>query len=782
MPMPPTRVLIADDSDLARTRLSAAVSRVPGVEIVGCVARLAETREAVRTLRPGLVILDISFPDGSGLDLLKEIKASAPSTVVAILTNHSGDPFRKAALASGADYFLDKSKDFERVVEIAGDLETAPTDREWSEIPSAASEAHYEILFDSNPHPMWVYDIETLRFLAVNDTATVLYGYSREEFLSMTIVDIRPPGERDRLLSTVYSVRSRVRRVGVWPHRRKDGSILQAEITTHDLLFAGRRARLVLSMDVTERQRAEEELREAERRYRGLFENAVEGIFQTTPEGRFLTVNPSFARMLGYASPEAVLSAVQDVGGQLWIHPERRREYQRLLKEQGVVRRFEAELRRRDGSILWVSENSRAVYDPTGAVERYEGTVEDITERKRIESDLERIEAQLRQSQKMEAIGSLAGGVAHDFNNLLTSILGYTKVALDRLPDAHPVRGDLSEIRKAGERAASLTRQLLAFSRRQILEMRVVDLVTIVDGMENMLRRLIGEDIEFLLAKPAGPLFVKVDRGQIEQVLLNLAVNARDAMPEGGQLTIEMKHVELDGSYVLAHPHVKPGPFVVLAVSDTGTGMDTDTQSRIFEPFFTTKEPGKGTGLGLSTVYGIVKQSEGSIEVYSEPGRGTTFKVYLPHLEAEPDEEAERSEPVSARGTETVLLVEDEEAVLKLARLALESHGYAVLPAANASEAILAAERHEGPIHVLVTDVVLPGRSGPELVQGLLASRPGLRVLFMSGYTDDAIVRHGVLEPGVAFLQKPFSLGALARKVRKILDAPPPLPRSTASV
>ncbi len=388
----------------------------------------------------------------------------------------------------------------------------------------------------------------------------------------------------------------------------------------------------------------------------------------------------------------------------------------------------------------------------------------DVTERRKLEE-------QFRQAQKMEAVGRLAGGIAHDFNNLLTIITGYSQLLLERLKSDDAQCGPVNEIKHAADRAAALTRQLLAFSRRQVLAPQVLDLNHVVANMDKMLRRLIGEDIELVTVCKEGLGRVKADPGQLEQVIMNLAVNSRDAMPRGGKLTIETANVELGEAYVRNHAAVNPGRYVMLAVSDTGHGMDAETQARIFEPFFTTKEQGKGTGLGLATVYGIVKQSGGNIWVYSEPGRGATFKIYFPRAE----EVAKFVEPPptrdsAPRGSETILLVEDEDAVRSLVRALLEPNGYKVLEARQAVEALSICERHKEPIHLLLTDVVMPTMSGRVLAARLAPVRPEMKVLFMSGYTDGAIVNHGVLEAGTAFLQKPFTPDSLGRKVREVLD------------
>jgi signal transduction histidine kinase/ActR/RegA family two-component response regulator len=397
----------------------------------------------------------------------------------------------------------------------------------------------------------------------------------------------------------------------------------------------------------------------------------------------------------------------------------------------------------------------------------------EVEARRHAQEALSRTEEQLRHSQKMEAIGRLAGSIAHDFNNLLSVILSYSVMLLRDLKPMDPLRAEIEAIRKAGERAADLTRQLLAFSRQQVLAPRLVDLNDSVRGLERMLGRLLGEHIELSIRCERALWPVRVDPGQMDQVLMNLIVNARDAMPHGGQLTVETENVELDENYATEHLGVAPGPYVLLAVSDTGVGMAKDTQARIFEPFFTTKGVGRGTGLGLATVFGITQQSGGTIWVYSEPNKGSTFKVYLPKAEGEDERLPEATEPTTLNGSETILLVEDEHDVRVVPREVLRRYGYDVLDASNAGEALLICERFTGEIHLLLTDVIMPQMSGRELSERLASLRPQMKVLFMSGYTENAIVHHGILDSGIAYLQKPLIPDTLARRVRAVLDASP---------
>ena len=910
--------------------------------------------------------------------------------------------------------------------------------------------AYLQALTESNPLAIVVLDANR-RIEMCNPAFEQLFGYQQSDVAGAELDPLVAPAEMNaeavRLSQRAGAgevVRSKSQR------RRSDGSLVDVQILGVPLKVNGK---LIGSFgmyeDITERRRAEETQRKTEERFRRLFEGAVEGIFQTTPEGTYLSVNPALARMCGFATPEEMTQSVRDIGAETYADPQVREEFKRIIEKSGVIEGFEYQVRRKDGSKIWISENARVVRDANGKIAGYEGTIEDITTRRRAElerqvgfeiihavnvtdnlddllrlihvalkkvlyaencfvalyepstsmfhfpffvdqydvapppqqvgrsctayvfhtgqamlipqrvfdhlaeigdvelvgtpspswlgaplrtpaatigvlvvqhyeednaytkrdleflssvggqiavaierkraeakvreseaqlrvlveqlpavlwtvdknllftsclgagltrlgmkpnqivgmslldyfetadptllpvaahrravtgepvtfhvewkggsyachaeplrgadgevqgaicmsldiTDRKQLEEQLRQAQKMEAVGRLAGGIAHDFNNLLMVIQGYADLLAERLPAGDALRRNAEQIQMASQRATSLTRQLLAFSRKQMLAPKILNIQSVVTDMEKILRRLIGEDVALEVSSARELGLVKADRSQIEQVILNLAVNARDAMPEGGRLTIETGNVELDASY--AHPPavLSPGRYVMLAVIDNGCGMDAATQAHIFEPFFTTKEKGKGTGLGLATVYGIVKQSGGYVWVYSEPGRGTSFKVYLPRIEEEHARAGRDGQPDSRslpRGTETILLVEDEKGVRELAREYLEMSGYSVIEAEDGHTALELAAMHAGPIQLLMTDVVMPGISGRELAVRVTKIRPDIKILYMSGYTDQSVVHHGILETDAVLLQKPFTLVTLASKLRELLTA-----------
>ena len=565
-------------------------------------------------------------------------------------------------------------------------------------------------------------------------------------------------GERRKVLRVEYRV---LHRDGHWRWLEDRRQLMYGPNGSFDYVDG-------LLLDITDHKRTEEELRATNQKLQALVEASPLAIMAIDKEGHVTLWNSAAERTFGWTRDE-VIGRLNPV-----VPEEKMGEFhelrERVLREGGFSG-MELTRQMKGGFPIEISLSTAPMRDALGNITGIMSVMADITERKQIEEALKQSENQLRQSQKMEAVGRLAGGVAHDFNNLLTAIQGYSDLLLQRLDARSPYRKEVEEIHKAGERASSLTQQLLAFSRKQVLQPKVLDLNDVVAGMEEMVRRMIGENIDLVTVLRPDLWSVQVDPGQIEQVVMNLVVNARDAISMGGKITIETGNVYLDDDDVHHRPPMSPGAYAMLAVSDTGCGMDTETQARLFEPFFTTKETGKGTGLGLSTVYGIVKQSNGYIWVYSEPHHGSTFKIYIPRHEAPIAEaKSEGSSRTVPRGHETILLVEDEELVRVLARDVLRDHGYVVLEASDGADAMGVAVSHRGPIHLMITDVVMPNMGGREVAVALAPLLRDMRVVYMSGYTDDAIVHHGILSPGSRFLQKPFRLDALLRKVREVLD------------
>ncbi len=667
-------------------------------------------------------------------------------------------------------------KDGSRVPVVIGGAITGQSPLEWTcfvideserkraEAEMLASEARYRSLFDRLPSPMWVYDYETLRFLDVNQAAIDHYGWTREEFFRMSIRDIRPAEDL-----AAFDARLRARGPGVtvggrFRHWRKDGSTIEVEIASQEVLFGGMRARLVLATDVTERVRIEEDVQ----RFVSLVENAGDFIAMVSPDWRILYLNKAGRALVGLPA-ESMVGDMPITG--LWHEDSReavRRDVLPRLAE-GQSWDFDGRLRHvRTGEPVDVECNAFGIRDAkTGRVLAGAFVVRDLTERKRVDEHL-------RQAQRMEAIGRVAGGVAHEVNNMMTVILGFCTFLAKGLEEADERLGDVAQIARAAERAAEVSRQLLAYSRRQLLQPRVLELNNVLLEMESVVRRLMGEDRHVVLRLSGLASWVKTDRTQLEQVILNLALNARDAMPQGGRFAMETSLVTLDTDYARLHPAtvVRAGAYVLLTVSDTGRGMDPPTQAQIFDPFFTTKPVGHGTGLGLSMAYGIVKQSNGYIWVYSEPGEGTTFKIYLPQVEASGIPAAWIAEEPPPRGAgERILVVEDEELVRDFACRFLRNEGYLTRESSDGVDALALLRAEPDAVDLVLTDAVMPRMGGRELADHLARLRPGLPVLFMSGYTNDEIIRRGLLTPGAPFLQKPFSPEALATKVREVLDA-----------
>ena len=627
------------------------------------------------------------------------------------------------------------------------------------------------LILDTANDPFIVMDRDG-RIIEWNRAAKATFGWPREvalgRFLTETIVPPRYCEAHKRGLQHFMATgegRILNKRIELLALHR-DGHELPIELMIWPIRLGEAVAFSAFVRDITERKLAEAALRETEQRLQQIVNTTPAVIYVTkaNSDGRVPTwVSQSIERLTGFVPAEVMV----DQWWETHVHPD---DLAGVLETMSSVAMQDAcaveyRLRHRDGEFRWVLDQCRVVRDAEGLPTEIVGSWLDITSQKLLEE-------QFRQSQKMEAVGRLAGGVAHDFNNLLTIIAGYCELALDRLGEGDPLRDYLEEISHAGARAAALTGQLLAFSRRQLLAPAVIDLNQVLAEMEKMLGRLIGENIELLIHADPDLWHVKVTPGQIEQVAMNLAINARDAMPQGGKLTIATGNVELDENYVGTHSEARPGKYVKVSVSDTGCGMDSAVRERAFEPFFTTKGIDQGTGLGLSTVYGIVTQSGGHIELDSAPGMGTTVTIYIPgNRDSAAIRNAPPREPSLACGTETVLLVEDEAGVRALMRMVLDKKGYTVLEAGNPQEALQLLEHFQDSVHLLISDVVMPGMGGREMAEQMLQVRPTLKVMYISGYTDDIIVRHGILDSGTPFLQKPFAPEALARKVRQILDS-----------
>ena len=636
------------------------------------------------------------------------------------------------------------------------------TERKHSEDALRENERQYRLLFESNPHPMWVYDLETLSFLAVNDAAIMKYGYTRAEFLKMTIADIRPTTDIERLKDNIAHITEGLDEAGVWRHRLKDGTIIEVEITSHTLMYNGRRAELVLANDITKRKLAEEALRESEERFRSLFENVAIGLYRTAPDGRILLANPALLRMIGFKSfEELALRNLEETG----FEPDYpRSQFRERMEREGQITGLESAWTRNDGSVVYVRESARAVRSTGGNILYYEGTVEDISERKRLED-------QLLQSHKMQSIGTLAGGIAHDFNNLLGIIIGHASLMKDELDTSPKMAFSLDAIEKAASRGAALVRQLLTFARKTDVRLEPVQTNDIVRELTKMLDETLPRSIAVTTELAPNLPFIIADSTQIHQVLLNLCVNARDAMPDGGVLSISTS-VRTGPSLRTTYPMAAALEYAQIDVADTGIGMDETSRKRIFEPFFTTKEFGKGTGLGLAVAFGIVESHNGFIDVESDAGKGTTFHLFLP-AQAGGDKlhpmEVPKSSEVSG-GTETILVVEDEELLREMLISTLESKGYSVLVARDGTEAFALYQKHRHSIHLVLTDMGLPGLSGKDLVMHLTEINPSAKVIIASGYLESEVRLETLLAGAKEFIQKPYEPADVLRIIRQVLD------------
>jgi PAS domain S-box-containing protein len=733
----------------------------------GCALERVDTREglahSLAAFAPDIVLSDHSLPQFNAWDALTLVRRERPATPVIIVTGSLDEETAAEYIKAGAaDYVVkDRLHRLIPAVQRALALREALRSRERAESERQRSEQRFRKLVEHSSDVITLLDVRGDILYSTQALHPTL-GYTPGEKVGQSVFDLVHPEDRKAARALFREGCADPGRVVHADLRlqHRNGTWRRLEVTgTSQFHDPDIGAFVVTYHDVTERKAAEEALRESEERFRQMAETIQEAFFVVNLETRrALYVSPTWSNIWGRPLAEGL-------DPEIWftsVHPDDRAI---LAADQAAVARGEAmtttfRVIRPAGTVRWVRARAFPVRDGQGRVYRMAGVAEDVTE-------LRQLENQIRQSQKMEAVGRLAGGVAHDFNNLLAVIRVYCDLLLDDMEAENPRRPDLEEVRKAADRAASLTQQLLAFSRQQVLEPRVVDLAKLVGDMANMLQRIIGEDITLDTAS-AGRVTVRADPGQLEQVLMNLAVNARDAMPKGGRLTISVDRATVPGSAV-GHAPLPAGRYAELTVRDTGMGMDEATRAHLFEPFFTTKEKGKGTGLGLATVYGIVKQSGGHVRVESEPRRGATFTVYLPEFVGNGESEAPPAAGATERGgSETILLTEDEASVRTAVRLALERKGYTVLEAADAETALTVATRHDGPIHLLISDVVMPAVGGPDLARRIRGLRPDIRVLLMSGYADDALMRERV-PPGTAFIQKPFDPGALARKVREAL-------------
>jgi len=781
----PCRVLLVDDEPtqlkLGRVQLEAAGY------LVETASNADEALRRTEAEAPDAIVSDVLMDGLDGFGLCRKVREDARlAAVPVILLSAHCDGAGDVELSErvGAARLVCRTADFSAELTAIGATladrcvaKTGPADSALYEQllrrnatqmtkllgKAQSAEERYGMLF-SHASDAIVFMTPGGVILEANERWRTLLGVEPAAMVGRHLRDFSPSiSDARKLTDFERSLVDGTGRSGAVPLLRADGTIVVAEFSLSSVEIAGQPTILSIGRDITVETTARRALAAAEERYRTLVERIPDIVWTCTTDLKLVFATPNIVRVLGYTLDE--LNAQSAVERAELTHADDRVAVDEAMR--GAVeadRPFDLEyrIRQKDGRFVWVRNRMTAAYVREG-IRYIEGMVSDINERKLLEESL-------RQAQKMEAIGQLTGGIAHDFNNILAAILANSHFLIDSLGEHDPRRADAEDIRVAAERAAALTRQLLAFSRRQVLQPSVVDLNGAVAGVQKMLCRLIGEDITLAVA-PGEPLgSVKVDVGQLEQVIMNLVVNARDAMPAGGRLMIETANVDFDDEYAASHAAVKPGKFVMLAVSDTGCGMDDATKKRLFEPFFTTKEPGKGTGLGLSTCYGIVKQSGGFIWVYSEPGRGSVFKVYLPRIEHAPTPAHSRHPAGSLDGDEAILLVEDDLQVRAAVTRMLQAHGYRMLVARDGLEAARVVAAARIPIDLVLTDVVMPGASGPEVAEMVLGRFPA-KVLFMSGYTDHAVLRAGVLQPGHSFIQKPFSPETLARKLREVLDA-----------
>ncbi|MEE4314079.1 MAG: PAS domain S-box protein, partial [Desulfofustis sp.] len=617
-------------------------------------------------------------------------------------------------------------------------------------------------MFEEHSAVMLLIDPDTGSIIKANSAAASYYGYSLDTMLQMQVQQLNasPPAETSQ---NMHRALQKQKNLFAFKHLMADGQIRDVEVHSTPITIQERPLLFSIIHDITERKQAEAALRKSEEKYRYMFENIQDAVYEVTLDGEIIDISPSIEEL-----SRGQLTREELIGESVYeFYPdiETRKTFLETLQKTGRVNDYEITLKNRDGSTTVCSISAKMQYDSQGQPNKIIGNIHDI-------SDRAALEKRLLQSQKMESVGRLAGGVAHDFNNMLGVILGYTEISLEQVPETDPLHRSLLEIQQAAKRSADLTAQLLAFARRQTATPRVLDLNKMVQGMLTMLRRLIGENIELVWRPEQSLAPVKMDPSQIDQILANLCINARDAIAGNGIITIETANVTIDDAAACGKGETLPGNYVMLTVSDTGCGMDSETLTHLFEPFFTTKRVGEGTGLGLATVYGIVRQNNGFIDVQSDVGSGTTFNLFLPRVASENEQPIDNTGATTILpGAETVLLVEDEIMILEMTTKMLEKLGYKVFAHRSPQEALSFAEQHTGAINLLVTDVIMPEMNGRDLTDRLLRHYPDLKCLYMSGYTADVIAHHGVLDEAVYFIQKPFTRSDLSKKIRETLDS-----------
>ncbi len=755
------RVLLVEDNPADARLFREAIAdtrRLP--PLLTHVQRLDEAIEQLRTERFDVVLLDLSLPDSEGLDSIVRVHEKVPEIPIVILTGHDDEQLALQAVRAGAQDYLVKGQGDGNLLLRA--MRYA-IERKHIEEALQLREEHFRSLIENALDVITILSKEGVIRYESPAVARVL-GYEPEDLEGQRIAPYVHPDDTPQLNRLLGGAgHDALTRSVEFRMRHRDGNWRTLEAIGKDFIDeSGQPGVIVNSRDITSRRRAEEGLREAHATLRTVIETAPVAIYTVDCNRHVLSWNACAEKIFQWTADEIIGTPLPTIPPAL--APESREQFERLCHGETLAA-YETSRLRKDGTLIDVTIWTAPLRDAKGNIYGIMSTVADVTERKRLED-------QLRQSQRMDAVGQLAGGIAHDFNNILTIIAGYSDLLLNVLDDETPLRRNIEEIKKASDRAAALTNQLLAFSRRQVLQARVLNLNAVILDVETMLDRLIGEDIELRLDLDQSLGNIKADAAQIEQVILNFVINAREAMPDGGSLVIGTKGITISGETGDPGLALAPGRYAVLSVTDTGTGMSAETAAHVFEPFFTTKPKGKGTGLGLSTAYGIVRQSGGEITIRSRVGEGTTFDVYLPIVD-----EAATVPTVSviaaapARGTETILLAEDEDTVRELLQEVLQNQGYSVLAASHGPEALELALNRSEPIDLLVTDLVMPHMNGRDLAERCTAAHPEMKVLYMSGYTDNTLVPGGTLTTGMEFIQKPFSPDDLARRIRQVLDS-----------